>query len=89
MASCGRYSIRCALRIATTVKIISIGNSAGIILPKELLEKLRVSKVDTLTVTETPDGLHLNPFDEKVARQMEIAEKIMRENRNMLRKLAQ
>ena len=75
--------------MATTVKITTIGNSAGIILPKELLEKLRVSKGDTLTVTETPDGIALNPFDDKVARQMEIAERIMRENRNMLRKLAQ
>lgn len=75
--------------MATTVKITSIGNSAGIILPKELLEKLRVSKGDTLTVTETPDGINLNPFDEKVSRQMEVAERVMRENRNMLRKLAQ
>ena len=75
--------------MTTTVKITSIGNSAGIILPKELLEKLRVSKGDTLTVTETPDGLNLNPFDEKVSRQMEVAERVMRENRNMLRKLAQ
>ncbi len=75
--------------MTTTVKITAIGNSAGIILPKELLEKLRVSKGDTLTVTETPDGLNLNPFDEKVSRQMEVAEKVMRENRNMLRKLAQ
>ena len=73
----------------TTVKITSIGNSAGIILPKELLDKLRVSKGDTLTVTETPDGLNLNPYDEKVSRQMEIAERVMRDNRNMLRKLAQ
>lgn len=73
----------------TTVKITSIGNSAGIILPKELLEKLRVSKGDILTVTETPDGLGLTAFDEKVSRQMEVAEKVMRENRNMLRKLAQ
>ncbi|MDE0834725.1 MAG: AbrB/MazE/SpoVT family DNA-binding domain-containing protein [Akkermansiaceae bacterium] len=75
--------------MTTTVKITSIGNSAGIILPKELLEKLRVSKGDTLTVTETPDGINLNPFDEKVSRQMEVAERVMRENRNMLRKLAQ
>lgn len=75
--------------MATTVKITSIGNSAGIILPKELLEKLRVSKGDTLTVTETPEGVSLSPFDDKVSRQMEIAEKVMRENRNMLRKLAQ
>jgi len=75
--------------MTTTVKVTAIGNSAGIILPKELLEKLRISKGDTLTVTETPDGLNLNPYDEKVARQMEVAEKVMRENRNMLKKLAQ
>lgn len=75
--------------MTTAVNIIAIGNSAGIILPKEFLEKLRVSKGDTLTVTETPDGLNLNPYNEKVARQMEVAEKVMRENRNMLRKLGQ
>lgn len=75
--------------MTTTLKITSIGNSAGIILPKEILEKLRVSKGDTLTVVETPDGIGLTPFDEKVARQMEVAARVMRENRNMLRKLAQ
>lgn len=75
--------------MTTTVKITAIGNSAGIILPKELLEKLRVSKGDVLTVTETQDGINLNPFDETVSRQMEVAERVMRENRNMLRKLAQ
>ncbi len=72
-----------------TLKITSIGNSAGVILPKEVLEKLRVSKGDSITITETPDGLLLTPFDETVSRQMEMAERIMRENRNMLRKLAQ
>ncbi|MDA0765422.1 MAG: AbrB/MazE/SpoVT family DNA-binding domain-containing protein [Verrucomicrobia bacterium] len=73
----------------TTVKIISIGNSAGLILPKELLEKLRVSKGDTLTVTETSRGLELSAYDEIKSRQMDIAECIMRENRNMLKKLAE
>lgn len=73
----------------TTVKIISIGNSAGIILPKELLEKLRVSKGDTLTVTEMPDGIGLNPYDESFATAMSLAEEIMREDRDILRKLAQ
>ena len=66
-----------------------IGNSEGVILPKEILEKLRVSKGDTLTVTETPGGIQIAPFDEKKARQLEVAERIMRENRNMLRKLAE
>ena len=73
----------------TTVKITTVGNSAGIVLPKELLERLRVSKGDTLTVTEVPGGVQLSAIDEKKQRQLEIAERIMRENRNMLAKLAQ
>lgn len=75
--------------MTTTVKITSIGNSAGIILPKELMEKLRVSKGDTLTVTETPDGFQLHPYDEEFAEGMAFAEEIMREDRDILKKLAQ
>jgi putative addiction module antidote len=73
----------------STVKVTTIGNSAGIILSKEILERLRVSKGDILTVTETPDGVQLSTYEEKVARQLEISERIMKDNRNMLRKLAQ
>ncbi len=71
------------------LKVTRIGNSVGIVLPKELLAKLRVEKGDTITVTETPDGLHLSPWDEEFAKQMEIAEQVMREDRDILRKLAQ
>ena len=73
----------------TKLKITSIGNSAGLILPKELLEKLRVSKGDTLQVTETPTGISLSTYDEKIEKQMEVAERIMKENRNLLKKLAE
>jgi putative addiction module antidote len=73
----------------TKLKITSIGNSAGIILPKELLEKLRVSKGDTLHVTETPNGVTLSAFDSEFEDAMELAEEIMREDRDVLRKLAQ
>jgi putative addiction module antidote len=75
--------------MAITVKVTSVGNSTGIVLPKEILERLRISKGDLLTVTETPDGVQLTTYDEKITRQMDVAERIMRENRNMLRKLAQ
>ena len=71
------------------VKVTTVGNSACIVLSKELLEKLRISKGDTLTVTETTRGLELTPYDDRKSRQMEVAEKIMRENRNMLKKLAE
>jgi putative addiction module antidote len=59
------------------IKITTVGNSAGIILPKELLARLRVEKGDTLS-----------PFDPKVAGQMEVAERVMCKRRTLLRKLA-
>lgn len=73
----------------TTVKVTTVGNSAGIIIPKEMLGRLRISKGDTLTVTETPYGVTLHPFDEDFATAMSLAEEIMREDRDVLRKLAQ
>lgn len=71
------------------LKITSIGNSAGLILPKEILARLRVEKGDELYVLETPDGIRLTTFDPTLAEQMEVAEQIMREDRQVLNKLAQ
>ncbi|MGL5074499.1 MAG: AbrB/MazE/SpoVT family DNA-binding domain-containing protein [Waterburya sp.] len=71
------------------LKVTTVGNSTGVILPKELLEKLRIGKGDTLYVTETSRGVELSPYDQDFATQMEIAESIMREDRDVLRKLAQ
>lgn len=71
------------------LKITTIGNSAGVILPKELLARLRVEKGDELYALETPDGIKLTAFDPTLAAQMEVAEKIMRERRVLLHKLAQ
>jgi putative addiction module antidote len=70
------------------LKITTIGNSAGIILPKELLARLRVDKGDELHALETPDGIRLTVYDPELARQMEVAERIMREDRLVLNKLA-
>ena len=71
------------------LKLTSIGNSFGVILPKELLERLRISKGDTLLATETPHGVELTAYDPEVAKQLEIAEGVMREYRDVLRKLAE
>lgn len=71
------------------LKIITVGNSVGIVLPKEILARLRVEKGDSLYATETPDGIELRAFDEEFADDMEMAEKIMRDNRDLLRKLAE
>ncbi len=71
------------------LKITTIGNSAGVILPKELLARLRVQKGDELYALETPDGVKLTAFDPTLAAQMEVAETIMRDRRTLLHKLAQ
>ncbi len=71
------------------LKITTIGNSAGVILPRELLTRLRLEKGDELFALETPDGIRLTTYDPELARQMEVAEEVMRKDRNVLRKLAQ
>lgn len=71
------------------LKITKIGNSAGVILPKELLAQLRVGPGDTLYVTDAPDGVRLTAADPDFATKMALAEKIMREDRDILRVLAQ
>ena len=71
------------------LKITTIGNSAGIILPKELLARLRLEKGDELFALGIPDGIRLTTYDPTLAEQMDVAERIMRQDRNVLRKLAQ
>jgi len=71
------------------IKVTTFGDSTGIILPPELLEKLRIGKGDTLYVTETPRGIQLSVYNEEFAKQMDIAESIMLEDNNVLRKLAE
>jgi putative addiction module antidote len=73
----------------TTLKITTIGNSAGVILPKEILERLRVGKGDRLYVLETPAGVELTPYDPDFGAQVEAAEKVMREDRDALKRLGQ
>ena len=72
-----------------TAKVISVGNSAGIILPKETMARLNVKKGDLLYITDGPTGIHIAPFDEEFATQMEAARQIMRENRDVLKRLAE
>jgi putative addiction module antidote len=71
------------------LKITTVGNSAGVILPKELLARLRLEKGDELFALETPGGIVLTTYDPELAAQMEVAERIMREDRLVLHKLAQ
>ena len=70
------------------VKVTQIGNSAGVVLPKEVLKKLDISRGDELYLVETPEGLMLTPYDQAFEAQMEAAEKVMKRYRNALRRLA-
>lgn len=71
------------------LKLMAVGNSVGVILPKEILERLRVRKGDSLYVVETRQGIELTPYNPEFAAQMEAAERVMREDRDALRKLAE
>lgn len=71
------------------VKLRAIGNSTGVVLPREVLEKLRVERGDELMLLETPEGIMLTSYDPEFARQMDVAEHVMRKRRNLLRKLAE
>ncbi len=70
------------------VKVTSIGNSMGIVLPKEALVKLKADKGDVLYLVDTPEGLILTPYQQDFADQMEAAEKVMKKYRNALHELA-
>lgn len=75
--------------MTTTLKIRKIGNSSGVILSREILEKLRVTEGDSIIAVETPRGIELSTYDPKIARQLEVAERVMKEDREVLRKLAE
>jgi putative addiction module antidote len=72
----------------TTLKLMQIGNSVGVILPKELLARLKLEKGDLLHVTETPDGVALTPYDPAFDEQLELGREFMREYRDTFRALA-
>jgi putative addiction module antidote len=71
-----------------TLKVRRIGNSLGVVLPKEVLAKLNVGEGDQLTVSDTPAGVALAPADD-TAELMRMAEDIMRKRRRVLKALAQ
>jgi putative addiction module antidote len=70
------------------LKLRKVGNSIGAILPQEALAALHVGQGDSVYLTAAPDGYRLTPYDPVFARQMEVARKVMKRNRNVLRELA-
>jgi putative addiction module antidote len=72
----------------TTLKLTQIGNSVGVILPKEILARLKLEKGDTVFVTDTPGGVTITPFDPTVEEQVALGREFMREYRHTFRQLA-
>ncbi len=73
----------------TALKLTQIGNSVGLILPKEMLARLKLEKGDTVFVTESADGVRLTPYSPEFEQQMQLARGIMKSRRDVLRELAQ
>ena len=72
----------------SVLKLTAIGNSVGVILPKELLAKLGVTKGDTLFAVETDGGIRLTTTDPDFEVQMKVARQVMKKRRAVLRELA-
>ena len=71
------------------LKLRKIGNSLGLVLPKEILSQIGVGEGDSLFLTKTPDGaFQLTPYDPEFEKQVKIAEKGMAKYRNTLKILA-
>jgi putative addiction module antidote len=73
----------------TALKLIAVGTSTGVVIPKEMLARLNIAKGDVLYAVETPDGSYrLTPFDPDFASKMDKADEIMKRYRNTLHALA-
>jgi len=71
-----------------TLKLIQIGNSVGVILPKEALGKLRLEKGQSVFLTETPEGYVLTPYDPALDEQIQAGRAFMRDYRDTFHQLA-
>ena len=70
------------------LKVTAVGSSMGVVLPKEALSRLKVSKGDFLFLTESPEGFRITPYNPDFERQMALARRVMRDRRDVLRELA-
>ena len=72
----------------TALKLRRIGNSVGVVLPRDVLSRLRVGPGDKLFLAETANGVELSPYDAEFEADMEAARAIMRKRRRVLHELA-
>ena len=72
----------------SALKLTQIGNSVGVILPKEILARLKLEKGDTVFVTESANGVLLTPYDPDLDEQLQVGREFMREYRDAFHQLA-
>ena len=72
----------------SALKLTQIGNSVGVILPKEVLARLKLGKGDMVYLTDNPNGVTLSPNDPAFEAQLDAARNIMKNRRAVLRELA-
>jgi putative addiction module antidote len=75
--------------MAATLKLVSIGNATGVILPQETLDRLLLQRGDTLYMRETPAGLELSPYHEDFGAKIEIPGSVVRRYRDAFKNLAE
>lgn len=71
-----------------SIKLTTVGNSTGAVLPKEVLDRLHVQKGDQLYLVEDDEGFRITPYNEEFMKQMELADSIMHEDKDVLKVLA-
>lgn len=74
--------------VMVELKVTQVGNSLGIILPKDILSKLGVSKGSKITLVEQPKGFYLSSFDPEFSKAIEAAQEGMARYKNALSELA-
>jgi putative addiction module antidote len=82
------YGQRSIHAMAVTLKLTAVGTSTGVVIPKEMLNRMKVERGDALHVIETPDGYLITPYDPEVARQIDAGREFMKEYRDTFKVLA-
>ena len=70
------------------LKLSKVGNSVGLVLPKEVLAHMKAGAGDTVCLTDSTDGGVRMIANPEVTRQMEVVKDVMHRYRNTLRELA-
>jgi len=70
------------------LKLTQIGDSIGVILPDELLTRLKLEKGGAVFLTETPEGYAITPHNPALDEQVQVGREFMHEHRDTFRQLA-